>query len=155
MHKQLADQMRAAIVSGRLPPGSKLPSTRVFADELRVGRNTVLQVFETLTGEGLLIGRVGSGTFVTATTNLVRPDAALPEGSADHDRTLSRRGRGIVASASASFAAEDSRSRSAAASAASAFATSACPVEMFVVFSVCVIGMFGCEPITMLRACES
>ncbi len=104
MHKQLADQMRAAIVSGRLPPGSKLPSTRVFADELRVGRNTVLQVFETLTGEGLLIGRVGSGTFVTATTNLVRPDAALPEGSADHDRTLSRRGRSIVASASASFA---------------------------------------------------
>ncbi len=104
IHRQLTDQMRAAILTGRLPPGSKLPSTRVFATELRVGRNTVLQVFETLTGEGLLSGRVGSGTFVTATTELVfPPDAAPLEGAANPFRTLSHRGRGILASAAAGF----------------------------------------------------
>ena len=47
-----------------LPPGYRLPSTRSLAEHLRVSRNTVLHAYEQLVGEGLLEGRIGSGTRV-------------------------------------------------------------------------------------------
>ncbi len=88
-----------------MPLGAKLPSTRVFAEELGVSRNTVLQVFETLTQEGVLSSRVGAGTFVAAATGtgVVVADE-FRDGKAYPFRTLSRRGRGILSSATSEFA---------------------------------------------------
>ncbi len=69
IHQQIEGKLRAAIVSGRLPADTRLPSTRIFASEIGVSRNTVLQVFEALTEEGLLISRLGAGTFVAELTD--------------------------------------------------------------------------------------
>src|ERR1019366_5890784 len=55
---------REAVLGGRLPPGSRLPSTRAFAAELGISRNTVMGAFDQLLAEGYLEGKVGSGTYV-------------------------------------------------------------------------------------------
>jgi GntR family transcriptional regulator/MocR family aminotransferase len=64
MHRQLYRELRDAVLSGRLPPGSRLPSTRVLAAEMGVSRNTVMGAFDQLLAEGYLEGKVGSGTYV-------------------------------------------------------------------------------------------
>jgi GntR family transcriptional regulator/MocR family aminotransferase len=54
-----------AILDGRLRPGERLPPSREFGRRLQVSRNTVCVAYERLTAEGLLVARVGAGTFVT------------------------------------------------------------------------------------------
>jgi GntR family transcriptional regulator len=62
--RQLADQIRAQCLSGKLMPGTQLPSVRELARELAVNQNTVLRVYERLAAEKLLDIRHGEGTFV-------------------------------------------------------------------------------------------
>ncbi len=63
---QLTDQLREAIRSGRLEAGSRIPSSRQLAKILKLDRNLVVIVFETLLSEGYLQARPGSGTFITS-----------------------------------------------------------------------------------------
>ena len=67
LYRQLYDGLREAILSGRLRPGARLPSTRALADDLGTSRNTVLTAFGQLLDEGYLQGRVGAGTTVAGT----------------------------------------------------------------------------------------
>jgi GntR family transcriptional regulator / MocR family aminotransferase len=69
--EQLCRALRSAIATGALAPGSRLPSSRVLARMLGVSRNTVLVAYETLSSEGLITGRVGSGTLVCAQSGLL------------------------------------------------------------------------------------
>ncbi|MFI7599957.1 PLP-dependent aminotransferase family protein [Actinoplanes sp. NPDC049681] len=62
----LADGLRAAVAAGRLPAGARLPATRVLAGELGVSRGVVVEAYQRLTDEGLLSGRTGAGTRITA-----------------------------------------------------------------------------------------
>jgi GntR family transcriptional regulator / MocR family aminotransferase len=62
----LYQELRRAILEGRLPPGTQLPSTRDFADQHQISRGTVVSVFEQLEAEGFLEGRRGFGTWVKA-----------------------------------------------------------------------------------------
>lgn len=56
--RQLYEQLRSAIVDGRLRPGSRLPSSHALAGELAVSRNTVSAVFDQLAAEGYIdVGR--------------------------------------------------------------------------------------------------
>lgn len=108
VYRQIVDRLREAIELGRMPVGSKLPSTRIFADELGVSRNTILQVFETLTGEGFLSSRIGAGTFVAGVARNEEPSVRIPatdrrSGSPYPFRSLSRRGKDLVASATGEF----------------------------------------------------
>ena len=64
-YRQLYNHISNAILSGRLAPGTRLPSTRELAEELDVARNTVLNAFEQLYAEGYLERRVGDGTYVS------------------------------------------------------------------------------------------
>ena len=64
LHRQVYEHLRQAILSGRLRPGERLPSTRQAARRLRLARNTVARAYEDLESEGYLEGRVGSGTYV-------------------------------------------------------------------------------------------
>ena len=66
LYRQLYDQLREAILSGRLSAGTRLPSSREFADDLGIARNTVLNAFEQLYAESYLERRVGDGTYVSA-----------------------------------------------------------------------------------------
>jgi GntR family transcriptional regulator/MocR family aminotransferase len=60
----LYDEIRAAILSGRLQRGSRLPASREFAAQQGVSRHIVVNVFDQLIEEGYLSGRVGSCTRV-------------------------------------------------------------------------------------------
>jgi GntR family transcriptional regulator / MocR family aminotransferase len=64
LHRQIYEGLRAAIVSGRLAAGARIPSSRVLAADLGVARNTVVLAFEQLRAEGYLAGRRGGGTRV-------------------------------------------------------------------------------------------
>ncbi|MEU2348828.1 PLP-dependent aminotransferase family protein [Modestobacter sp. NPDC049651] len=61
----LVGEVRAAMADGRLPVGARLPATRVLAADLGVSRGVVVEVYQRLGDEGLVAGRVGSGTVVT------------------------------------------------------------------------------------------
>ena len=61
---QVFEEVRQAILSGRLRAGSRLPSTREMAGDLRVSRNTVVSAFDQLLAEGYVVARRGSGTYV-------------------------------------------------------------------------------------------
>ena len=64
--QQIYDQIRRAILSGRLPKEARLPSSRELAESLGVARNTVAAAFDHLLAEGYLHARTGVGTFVSA-----------------------------------------------------------------------------------------
>ena len=63
----LYDELRAAILSGRLARGARLPATRDLALRHDVSRGIVVGVFEQLCEEGYVSSRVGSGTSVCTT----------------------------------------------------------------------------------------
>ena len=64
MSREIHRQIRRAIVSGQLRPGEALPASRALAKRLGVARSTVTLAYEGLSAEGLVTGRVGSGTYV-------------------------------------------------------------------------------------------
>jgi GntR family transcriptional regulator/MocR family aminotransferase len=66
LYRQLYEQLRGAILDGRLPAGARVPSSRAMAAQLGVARNTVLAAVEQLAAEGFLEARQGSGTVVSA-----------------------------------------------------------------------------------------
>ncbi len=61
----LYDELRSAMLTGRLRRGMRLPATRDFAAQHGVSRRVVVNVFEQLKTEGYLVSRVGSGTRVS------------------------------------------------------------------------------------------
>lgn len=80
LHDQLEAALRASVRSGRLPPGSKLPSSRALAAELGLSRGVVLEAYSQLSAEGYLVARQGSATRVAQTAAAERsplPAAAL------------------------------------------------------------------------------
>jgi DNA-binding transcriptional regulator YhcF (GntR family) len=66
LFRQIYVQVRAAILSGALTPGTKLPSSRAMANRLRAARASVVVAYEQLLTEGYLVARAGSGTFVSS-----------------------------------------------------------------------------------------
>ncbi|HEY2686008.1 MAG TPA: PLP-dependent aminotransferase family protein [Steroidobacteraceae bacterium] len=65
--------MKTAILRGALIPGSRLPSTRSLAAALGVSRKSVIEAFELLATEGLILPRVGVGSVVCQTGALPKP----------------------------------------------------------------------------------
>jgi len=64
LHRQLYEELRRAILTGRLSRGQRLPSTRALASSLGISRSTATLSYEQLLSEGYLQTTVGSGTFV-------------------------------------------------------------------------------------------
>ena len=64
LYQQLTEKIRGAVLTGRLKPNQKLPSSRSLAKSLTVSRSTVTQSYEQLESEGYLKTRLGSGTYV-------------------------------------------------------------------------------------------
>jgi GntR family transcriptional regulator/MocR family aminotransferase len=69
LQQQLFVQLRDLIADGRLQPGTRMPSTRMVAEQFAVSRITVLLAYERLIEEGCLETIPGKETFVS------RPDA--------------------------------------------------------------------------------
>lgn len=68
--QQIANKLRAAILTRRLQPGDKLPSQPDLASRYGVARETVKRALEILRTERLIVTRQGSGAFVRAQTQL-------------------------------------------------------------------------------------
>ncbi|MGQ9553780.1 MAG: MocR-like pyridoxine biosynthesis transcription factor PdxR [Anaerolineae bacterium] len=64
IYRQIESQIRALILSGRLPQGCRLPSERALAQRLGVNRTTVVNAYRELAADGLIAGHVGQGTLV-------------------------------------------------------------------------------------------
>ena len=65
IYKQITDQVRLAVATGRLAVGDQLPSVRALAEELVINPNTVARAYTDLAREGLIESRAGRGVFVT------------------------------------------------------------------------------------------
>ena len=85
LHHQLYEELQRLILSGKLQPGGRLPSTRGLAKSLGISRATVTQSYEQLLSEGYLQTVMGSGTFVCSQlpddlllTSLTDENMAMP-----------------------------------------------------------------------------
>ncbi|MDT0267613.1 FadR/GntR family transcriptional regulator [Streptomyces sp. DSM 44915] len=67
---QVVAQLREEITSGRWPVGTRIPTEPELVERLGVARNTVREAVRALAHNGLLDIRHGSGTYVTATSEL-------------------------------------------------------------------------------------
>ncbi|WP_405241637.1 MocR-like pyridoxine biosynthesis transcription factor PdxR [Lentisalinibacter salinarum] len=65
LQNQIRRKLVDGILSGALPPGHKLPSSRKLAQQLDVARNTVVLAYQQLIAEGYLVSRARSGIFVS------------------------------------------------------------------------------------------
>ena len=65
IYRQILDQIRYQIASGRLKPGDRLPSIRQLARRVTTNQNTILKVYDQLAGDGLIERRRGDGSFVS------------------------------------------------------------------------------------------
>jgi DNA-binding transcriptional regulator YhcF (GntR family) len=75
-YQQVANALRASILTRKLAPGEKLPSGTELAQRYGVARMTVQQAIRLLRDEGLIVSRQGSGVFVrerTARAIALRP----------------------------------------------------------------------------------
>ncbi len=66
VYVQLAEMIRANIISGEYPPSAQIPSVRQLAIEIAVNPNTVQRALSELEADGLLESRGTLGRFVTS-----------------------------------------------------------------------------------------
>ncbi len=64
LYEQIARSLRLAILDGRLTAGSRLPSTRLLSQALKVSRKSVQEAYDLLCAEQLAVALAGSGTRV-------------------------------------------------------------------------------------------
>ena len=98
LNRQIYEEWRQGILSGRFRRGERVPSTRDLALTLAVARTTVTAAYEQLVAEGYLDSARGSGTFVCRELpeELLRPRRAPhPRPGAGTPIRLSRYGAGL------------------------------------------------------------
>lgn len=66
LFRQVEKALATAMASGDLAAGARLPSERALAERLGVSRTTAMNAYRELEARGLVRGRVGRGTFVSA-----------------------------------------------------------------------------------------
>lgn len=83
VRRRLHEQLKAAILDGRLAPGLQLPASRALAEQLGLSRNTAMAVYDLLLSEGHIVSKPGAGTFVAGGSAksspgpATRPEAAF------------------------------------------------------------------------------
>ncbi|MGB7285312.1 MAG: PLP-dependent aminotransferase family protein [Salaquimonas sp.] len=65
LQAQIRETLVSAMLSGQMPPGSPIPSTRTMAKRLKVSRNTVMLAYQALAADGYLQARERSGFYVS------------------------------------------------------------------------------------------
>ncbi|MDE0419623.1 MAG: GntR family transcriptional regulator [Gammaproteobacteria bacterium] len=65
IYRQIVQQARFAIASGRVAPGDRLPSVRTIATQLGVNPMTVSKAYSTLEQAGLVVRHPGIGMVVS------------------------------------------------------------------------------------------
>ena len=70
IYLQIKDNLRRLILTGTLPPGSKLPSVRNLAGTLAINPNTIQRAYRELEAEGYILSIAGKGSFAADTAQL-------------------------------------------------------------------------------------
>src|ERR671910_3068622 len=78
---QIVPTIQAAIESGELAPGEKLPPTRELAETADINHLTAVRAYKRLRELGLVSSQVGRGTFVRDAAPAVLP--GVPSGADD------------------------------------------------------------------------
>jgi GntR family transcriptional regulator/MocR family aminotransferase len=108
LFRQLYSGLRAAILTGHLEGGTRLPPTRQLASELEISRKTVVNAFELLISEGYLEGKVGSGTYVARVLpeellQVSRPAPSVASSTPSHERAYSTWGASLASRGTSSL----------------------------------------------------
>ncbi len=91
IYRQIVNQVKYLVGSGRLAPGEELPPIRVLAEQLVVNPNTVARAYAELEHAGIVTKRHGSGTYVS--------DDGSPLKRAEKLKILAQRADALVAEA--------------------------------------------------------
>ena len=82
VYRQLIDQVMAALATGSLRAGDRLPTVRQVAVELAINPNTVVRAYKELEIRGVLTTQQGTGTFIS--------DAQVQPDEVERQRRLSQ-----------------------------------------------------------------
>jgi DNA-binding transcriptional MocR family regulator len=89
LQTQLALHFKQLVHDGVLKPGKTVPSSRELARDLQLSRNTVLQAYDRLIGEGYLESSPRRGLYVSASLKASRlPKGGSQRSPATHLRAL-------------------------------------------------------------------
>ncbi len=81
IYLQVKDSLRRLIMTGAMPPGTKLPSVRELAASLAINPNTIQRAYRELETEGYILSIAGKGSFAAELTHIDR--SALQTATAD------------------------------------------------------------------------
>jgi GntR family transcriptional regulator len=90
-YRQIVDQVKYLVASGRLKPGEELPPIRVLAEKLVINPNTVARAYRELEVAGVVTKRRTAGTYVS--------DAGSPLARRERLRILAERADVLLAEA--------------------------------------------------------
>lgn len=91
IYRQIVNQVKFQVASGRLGAGDELPPIRVLAERLVINPNTVSRAYAELEHEGLVVKRHGTGTFIA--------EVGSPLRGAERRKILVERVDGLLAEA--------------------------------------------------------
>ena len=64
IYEQIQSELRRLMLTGALPPGSRLPSVRELAGQLAIHPNTIQRAYRELEADGYILSVAGKGSFV-------------------------------------------------------------------------------------------
>jgi GntR family transcriptional regulator len=77
LYEQIADQIKAAILTGEVVEGDPLPSVRALARDLRISVITTSRAYAELASEGFVANVQGKGAFVLPVDNALLREQLL------------------------------------------------------------------------------
>ncbi len=64
IYEQIQSELLRLMLTGALPPGSRLPSVRELAGQLAINPNTIQRAYRELESDGYILSVAGKGSFV-------------------------------------------------------------------------------------------
>jgi GntR family transcriptional regulator/MocR family aminotransferase len=77
LSRQIYCSIKENVLHGKIPAGTKLPSSRELSAELHVARNVVIESYEQLIAEGYAFSKKGSGTYINEGVFLPVPEREI------------------------------------------------------------------------------
>lgn len=65
IYLQVIHKIKQDIITGKMKPGEKMPSSREYSQELGLNFNTVARVYKEMEMENIVFTKRGLGTFIT------------------------------------------------------------------------------------------
>ncbi len=72
IYLQVIDDIKRRLVTGKITPGGKLPSTRELAVEYNINPNTAARIYREMEQMSLCYTKRGLGTFATENAKLIK-----------------------------------------------------------------------------------